>query len=136
MTQGSGIASASEAKAIAYEFAVLTEAIKQTRERRDLLRRQLLEYMDEQSLSSVRDDEADVAVERLIRSGRKSYDVPSMPASLVLTLHTLSVLRVDLGAAKSITPPWRDEIERYALVGDPTFALVVRHGQQWGESPR
>ena len=120
------ILSEDEAKSVAYEFAVLTEATRETRQRLASLRERLLSYMDEQGLSRIAADRAGMAIERQARAGRKMYDVAAMPSELVIAANTFAVLRIDVAAAKHVSPSVLSEMERYATLGEPTYALTVK----------
>jgi len=120
-----GITSADEARAVAHEYAILSEALKETRARQAMLRQQLLDYMGTEGLSLVTDSQNQYALLRQMRTGRTSYDVSAMPPALVLAINSFGALRVDASASRTVLPTIRGQMEAYATVSDPTFALLV-----------
>ena len=133
------IESLAQAEAVAYEYAVLVEAMRETERRRLLLRERLLDFMERRDLRSIHDGEHGVTVERAPRNGPSWYDTGSMPDELVLRLRDLAVLGVDTKMLRTQAEAGEDvsEAKAYAHPGAEQVALLVRHkGAALYDDPR
>ncbi len=121
------ISTRAEVEGLVYEYATLTGAINETKKRQSLLRDQIKQFMELDREDELTDGEHGITVRLQRRRGSASYDVRSMPDSLVLALRGLAALNVDTKVIRAIGDKVIEglDVRDYELPGPETTALVI-----------
>ena len=121
-----------EIEGLLHEYATLTGAINETKKRQSLLRDQIKQFMEFEREDELTDGEHGITVRLRRRRGSRSYDVRSMPDSLVLALRGLAALNVDTKVIRAIENKVIEgvDVRDYELPGPETTALIVV--DDWG----
>ena len=116
-----------EIQGLLCEYTTLSGAINETKKRQSLLRDQIKQFMELEREDELTDGEHGITVRLQRRRGSPSYDVRSMPDSLVLAMRGLAALNVDTKVISAIENKVIEgvDIRSYELPGLETTALVI-----------
>ena len=113
-----------EVEGLLYEYVTLTGAINETKKRQSLLRDQIKQFMELEREDELIDGEHGITVRLQRRRGSPSYDVRSMPDSLVLALRGPERRPKVIRAIEDKVIEGVD-VRDYELPGPETTALVI-----------